>query len=263
MSDQNVNRHSENAKFESTPGVRRRALTTDRVQSYALAMLGFPNVDVEIAPLQFQQAMERTLDEYNRWIPIQKYDVLTAVSSTRNQYNLATLNKPFGRGIVDVKIATKVQFFSPIAGIIPGVPHPITHLSPDQYDLALRYIFTAKKIYSAEPDWEWEEPVLWLTAPRSFGGPFIAAYAYSQDAFRPEDVAQEDWNWFIEYHFNVVKEMVGEARGKHGTIPGPNGNPIRGSEMVSEARDERRRLETQLETQSYCRTPPLGPGSIG
>lgn len=264
MVDQNQNTHPQNAKFENTSGTRRRVLTLDRIQSYALAKLGFPNVDVEIADLQFGEAWEKTLDEYNRWVPIEKNDVLTTVSSTRNQYDLRALNKPYGRGLIDVRIASKDKFFSPISGVFAlGIPHPISHLSPDQYDLALRYIFTSKKIYSSEPDWEWEEPVLWLYAPTGFGGPFIAAYKYSQDVSAPEDLPQEDWSWVLDYHFNQVKEMVGEARGKHGTVPGPQGNPIRGSEMVAEAQARQRELEAQMESKSYARTPPLGPNSVG
>ena len=262
----NLNAHPPNARNENTPGIRRRALTRARLESFSLAKLGYPKVDVEITSLQFNEVWEKVLDEYNRWLPLEKQDVITAVSGSVNRYDLseAVLNKPFGRGITDVRIASKEEFFSPISGVFAlGIPHPISHLAPDQYDLALRYISTAKKIYSSEPDWLWEEPVLWLYAPSGFGGPFVAGYRYSQDIFAPEDFPQEDWSWTLDYFAALVKEMVGEARGKFGTIPGPDAQPIRGESLAAEARDRQKELEEQLESKSYCRVPPLGPGSVG
>lgn len=264
MVDQNVNAHPHNNQNEDTPGVRRRVLTLDRIKSYALARYGYPKVTVEIDPMQMGVFWEKTLDEYNKWLPLIKRDVLTAVSSTLNKYNLRSLNKPFGRGVVDVRIASKQQFFSPISGVFAlGIPHPISHLSPDQYQLALEYIYASKKIYSSEPDWEWEEPVMWLYAPTGFGGPFIAAYQYHQDVSDPESVPQEDWSWVMEYFSTLVKEAIGEARGKFGTIPGPAGQTLRGVEMVTQALDQREKLELEIQSKSYCRVPPLGPNSVG
>jgi hypothetical protein len=264
MVDKNVNVHPTNAKKEADLGIRRRVLTLDRIKGFALARLGYPQVDVEIDEFQFGEFWEATLDEYNKWLPIEKSNVITATSSTRNKYDLRALNKPYGRNVVDVRIASKEQFFSPISGVFAlGIPHPISHLSPDQYDLALRYIFASKKIYSSEPDWEWEEPILWLYAPTGFGGPFIAAYKYTQDVSRPEDIPQEDWSWVMKYFRTFVKEAVGEARGKFSSIPGKGGQQLRGSEMVSEAIDERGKLEEDIESKSYCRVPPLGPNSVG
>jgi hypothetical protein len=262
--DKNLNTHPANARNESTSGIRRRVLTRERVESYALASLGFPKVDVEITPQQFGEAWERTLDEYNKWLPLEKHDVITATSATVNQYDLLALNKPFGRMVTDVRIASKEEFFSPISGVFAlGIPHPVSHLSPDQYDLALRYIFTAKKIYSSEPDWLWEEPILWIYAPSGFGGPFIAAYRYSQDSIDPGDVPQEDWGWVLDYNYNQVKKMVGEARGKFGVVPGPDSTPIRGAELADAAEEKLTELSQELEAKSYCRVPPLGPGSVG
>jgi len=267
--DKNVNAHPQNSQFENTSGIRRRVLTLDRIKAQAIARLGFSGVkrrgvDVEIEEDQMGILWELTLDEYNKWLPLIKRDVISATSGTRNQYDLRTLNKPYGRGLVDVRIAAKEDFFSPISGVFAlGIPHPISHLSPDQYDLAVRYINLAKKIYSSEPDWEWEEPILWLYAPSGFGGPFVAAYQYHQDAAAPEDIPQEDWKWAQDYFFNLVKYAVGESRGKFGTIPGPAGQSIRGEAMASEATEALDRLREDIETKSYARVAPLGPNSVG
>lgn len=264
VEDANVNRHPANAKRENTPGKRRRVLTKDRIKSFALASLGYPHVEVEIDEFQFTEIWERTLDEYNRWLPLEKHDIITGTSATRNQYDLDALNRPYGRGIFDVRIASKEAFFSPISGVFAlGIPHPISHLSPDQYDLALRYIYAAKKVYSSEPDWEWEEPILWLYAPTGFGGPFVAAYGYHQDICDPEDFPQEDWNWVLDYFAAHTKKMVGEARSKFGSIPGPAGQDLRGEAMITEATEKIEQLQADLEGRSYARVPPLGPNSVG
>lgn len=264
MVDKNVNRHPTNAKEENNLGQRRRVLTLQRIKDFALSKLGATQVNVEISEPQMGSFWEATLDEYNKWLPLQKFDLLTATGQKRNKYDLISLNKPYGRGVVDVRIASKHQFFNPISGVMSlGIPQPITHLSPDHYDLSLRYIHAARKIYSSEPDWEWEEPILWLYAPSGFGGPFSAAYTYHQDVSLPEDLPQEDWSWVMKYFSTYVKEAVGEARGKFGSIPGPAGQSLRGEAMVSESRDDRKVLEEEISSKSYARVPPLFPTSMG
>jgi hypothetical protein len=264
VDDVNVNQHPENVNFSASTGQRRRVLTADKVKEHALVQLGFPVVNVEIEPAQQGILMERTLDEFNKWLPPYKLDVLTTVSGRINQYDLRELNKPYGRGITDVNVVSQNQFFAPISGVFAlGIPHPISHMAPDQYDLALRYIDASKKVYSSDMDWEWEEPILWLYAPQGLGGPFQASYMYIQDASQPEDIPTEDWGWFKDYFTALVKIAVGQARGKFGGIPGPAGQNLRGGELVSEGLDEKKALEADIRSKSYARVPPLFLGSKG
>lgn len=264
VDDKNVNRAPQNAQKENTPGQRRRVLTPERLRHTAVARLGAPLIDVEITEEQFDLHWESTLDEYNRWLPLTKYDIIEGSSSTRNKYNLEDMNKPYGRGINEVRIVSREDFFSPISGVFAlGIPHPISHLSPDQYDLALRYINASKKVYSSEPDWEWEEPILWLYAPTGFGGPFAASYQYSQDCVNPEDIPTHDWPWVIDYFSNLVKQAVGMTRRKFGSIPGPSEQQMDGAEMVSEATEALNELKSKIEITSYSRVPPTSLGGIG
>jgi hypothetical protein len=255
----NLNRHPENVQRGENQGIRRRYLKKEDVFANAFSQMGFPVMNVEIEPVQCEVLWERVLDEYNRWLPAQKLDVLTNVSSAINKYNLETLNKPFGRGIYDIKFVSQQEFFSPISGVFAlGIPHPISHLSPDQYALALQYIKVARKIYSSEPDWQWEEPILWLYSPTGYGGPFHAAYAYFQDSSSAEDIPQDDHGWVKDYFLALLKIAVGEARGKFPMLPGPYGQQIRGSEVTTEGQQEKLRLEDQIQTRSYARVPPFG-----
>lgn len=259
---ENLNTHLTTASHEGTDGIRRRVLTRKDLEAYTLTQLGFPVVQVEIESSQMGVLLEKALDVYNRYLPLRKYDVLSSASSGQNRYNFLDIKKPFGRGIVDVRIVAKEQFFSPISGVFAlGIPHPISHLSPDHMDLALRYIGMAQKIYSSEPEWVWEEPVLWLYAPTGFGGPFAAAYSYTQDCAVPEDIPQEDHNWFKDYFYNLCKRAIGEARAKFGGIPGPAGQTLRGQAMIDEAMNDIKELEAEAMQRSYSRTVPLFLGS--
>lgn len=258
MSGENSNRHNVNAKHDVSDGTRRRALTSESVREYAIAQLGFPITDVELSTQQESILLSRVLDEYNKYLPLYKHDIITSVSGRVNSYNLLDLNKPFGREVVDVQIVSQQQFFAPISGVFAlGIPTPISHLSPEVYQLSLQYIGMAKKIYSSDMSWEWSEPVLYLYAPNSFGGPFNAAYMYTQDASVMEDVAAADAGWVKDYYLALVKISVGEARGKFGGIPGPSGQTLRGVDLVRDGKEEKAKLEEEILHRSYARTPPL------
>jgi hypothetical protein len=255
----NANRHPANVQREDSQGIRRRHLSRKDLIEYSLVSLGFPVVEVEVQENVFDVFEDRTLDEYNRWMAPYKYEVLTNVSSTINKYDLETLNKPFGRGVVDVQILSKENFFSPISGVFAlGIPHPISHLSPDQYDLALRYIKMARQVYSSAPDWLWEEPCLWLYSPTGYGGPFQASYCYTADCSKWEDIPQRDHGWCKDYFAASVKKTVGETRGKFQGLPGPFQQALRGENMVKEATEALDALTMSMQQRSYARVPPYG-----
>lgn len=260
MVGENLNRHPENVQFETSEGLRRRHLTKEAVISYALYQLGFPVIDIEAETQQFEAFFESTYDLYNRYKPVLKTSVLKTVSSQINRYNLRDLNMPYGRRVVDAVIVSRDQFFSPISGVFAlGIPHPISHLSPDQYDLALRYINESKKIYSSAMDWEWEEPILWIYSPSGFGGPFSVAYTYTADAAVPADIPDYDHLWFKRYFYYQLMLSVGEARVKFDTVPGPFMQRLNGESMVNRAERNIEKLEKRIESDSYAYTPPLGP----
>lgn len=248
----------ENVHFANQDGIRREALTEEDVLENTLALLGAPVVKVELRPAQFSVIMKRVLDEYNKWLPVYKLGVISGVSSSIQEYDFLELDAPYGRKVVDVAVVSKNQFFAPVSGVFAlGIPHPISHLAPDQFDIALRYIGAAKKIYSSELDWEWQEPKLFLHAPASYGGPFDLAYQYLTTANEPNDVTEEDWGWFKDYHLALSKIVLGNIRGKFKSIPGPAGQDIRGSELIDEGKEEKKQLEEDIRSKSAARVPPL------
>ena len=261
MGGENQNTHLPNVRFEASEGIRRPALSQTAVFAYALAQLGFPVVDVEVESQQLGIFLEVCFDEYNKWLPVEKTSVLKSVTGSIQKYDLAALGAPFGRGVVDAVVVQREQFFSPISGVFAlGIPHPISHLSPDQYDLALRYINEARKIYSSVFHFKWEEPILWAFLPSGFGGPFSLAYTYSAEASVPADIRPEDHAWFKKFFFNHVKQAVGEGRAKFSSIPGPAQQELRSQAMIDESREDIEKLEEQIQSKSYWLTPPLGPG---
>lgn len=260
MADKNLNQHPTSGRFGTESGGRRRHLTKEAVFEYALHQLGFPVVEVEVEAPQLNSFLSICFDTYNKFKPVLKMNVLKGVSSRINSYNMRELNMPYGRGIVDAMIVSRDQFFSPISGVFAlGIPHPISHLSPDQYDLALRYINEAKKVYSSAFEWDWEEPILLTHAPSGFGGPFSLAYMYTADAEVPADVPQYDHDWFKRFFYSHVMLAVGEGRMKFDTVPGPFEQRLNGEKMVERAEHNIEELSKKIEGESYAYTPPLGP----
>ncbi len=261
--DSNVNENPRSAHRVDQEGVRSAPLSFEELKASALARFGFPLRDVEVTDSQLRVFLQTALDEYNTYSPVEKYDTLENATAAVNAYDLKVLRKPFGRGVVAVEIGTKENFFSPIsAWSALGVPFPITHINPDEYALALNYIKTSRSVYSSQSDWKWEEPVLWLYAPSGFGGPFVVSYTYLQDHASPEEIPTYDRAWFKKFFAALVKEAVGEVRGKFGSTPGPNQASLRGADMISEAQTEQQALLKILRDKSFARTPPLwlGPG---
>lgn len=256
---QNLNTHTTGVQHEGSQGIRRRQMTETAVINYALVALGAPVVDIEVIREQMQPLLDRTFDEYNKWLPTFKEGILFGVSGNRQRYDLRELNVPFGRGVIDVRILTHRNFFNPVIGPLSlGIPTPITHLSPDQYATAIRYIKEAQKVYSSAPDWIWEEPVLWVYSPSTLAGPFEVAFTYSQDCSTFEEIPQRDHSWIKDYFMNLLKRTLGETRGKFGSLPGPGSLAVRGAEMVAEAAAELQRLEKELTMRSYALTPAYG-----
>lgn len=258
--DKNLNEWPVSAWFGTSSGGRRRHMTKEDVFEYALHSMGFPVVEVEVEAPQLNTFLQYTFDVYNKYKPALKMNVLKGVSSSINSYNLRELNVPYGSGVIDAVIVSRDQFFSPISGVFAlGIPHPISHLSPDQYDLALRYINEAKKVYSSAFEWDWEEPILSAHAPAGFGGPFSIAYTYVAHAEVPNDIPAYDHSWFKDFFHAKVMEAVGEGRVKFDTVPGPFMQRLNGDKLLSRADDKLKELEKKIENESYAYTPPLGP----
>lgn len=256
----NLNEWPQSAMFGTSAGGRRKHMTKEDVFEYALHQLGFPVVEVEIEAPQLSSFLSLAFDVYNKFKPVLKMNVLKGVSSSINSYNLRDLNIPYGRGVVDAVVVSRDQFFSPISGVFAlGIPHPISHLSPDQYDLALRYINEAKKVYSSTFEWDWEDPILLAHAPSGLGGAFSIAYTYVADAQVPDDIPAYDHAWFKKYFYSHVMLAVGEGRVKFDTVPGPFIQKLNGDLLVRRADEKIAALDLQIENESYAYTPPLGP----
>lgn len=256
----NPNEWPESAFFGTSGGGRRRHMTKEDVFEYALHAMGFPVVEVEVEAPQLNSFLSYCFDVYNKYKPALKINVLKGASSTVNRYDLREMNLPYGRGVVDAVIVSREQFFSPISGVFAlGIPHPISHLSPDQYDLALRYINEAKKVYSSTFEWDWEEPYLWAHAPSGLGTPTSIAYTYVADAEVPDDIPGYDHAWFKSFFHAQLMQGVGEGRVKFDTVPGPFMQRLNGDLLLKRADAKIEKLEKQIENESYAFTPPLGP----
>jgi hypothetical protein len=261
MAGENLNTWRNTPQHDGVEGERRRQLTADKVITHALVSLGAPLSEIEADPLTYQVWMDKTLDLYNKYMPTLRYgSFIPGAQQFSGTYNFDQLQLPYGRGVVDCKMVTREQFFSPVSGVFAlGVPHPISHLAPDQYSLAIRYIRSAQSVYSSTFEWEWQEPVLYVHAPGFVAGPSELAYRYMAEATKPEDVPSEDHQWFKDYFLACLQESVGRVRRKFSSTPGPASMQLDGSEMVQEAREDKQRLESEIRDRSHALVVPLPP----
>lgn len=220
-------------------------------------MLGEPRISVELTNLALNAAITITLDEYNKWLARRKMDVIDPVFSGIQSYNLKELKKPFGRGITKIDFTEREQFFSPVGGVFSlGIPTPIAQRSLEQFDIALRYIETARRVFSSEPGHLWEEPILFIFAPEGFGIPLRATYTYYEHV-RIGELPDYHHNWIRKYALAWSKIALGHVRRKFNSVPGPQGGDINldGAELVTEGNDATQRLEEEIMKISHAVEP--------
>ncbi len=184
-------------------------------------------------------------------------DVIDPVFSGIQSYNLIELKKPFGRGVNRVDFTEREQFFSPVGGVFSlGIPTPIAQRSLEQFDIALRYIETARRVFSSEPGHIWEEPILFIFAPEGFGVPLRATYTYFEHA-RIGEIPDFHHNWIRKYALAWSKIALGHVRRKFNSVPGPQGGDISldGAELVTEGNEATSRLEEEIMKISHAVEP--------
>lgn len=227
------------------------------VKVWVRVMLGAPRVSVELMDVSLDAALTITLDVYNKWLARRKMNVIDPVFSGIQSYNLRELDLPFGRGVRHVEFTEREQFFSPVGGVFSlGIPTPIAQRSLEQFDIALRYIEMARRVFSSEPGHLWEEPILFIFAPEGFGVPLRATYTYYEQV-RIGEVPDYHHDWIRRYCLAWSKIALGHIRRKFNSVPGPQGGEISldGGELVTEGNEETQRLDEEIMKVSHAVEP--------
>jgi len=246
------------------------ALTKANLKKRIRRRLGEGVVAIELQDENLEEAIEATLDHYNQVRPKVMHSGI-AISQTQKKYDLDAIGGYDGiLGVVHVSFITRrtqpaqVDPFDPFDTALAGVT--LGSGSGETYgDIAQRLAYSedAARIVDSEPEWEFwwdddEKPILFIDAPREH----IEASVEWRKRYDFTDAGMQkiphgDVKWFLDYSVAHAKLILGRSLRKFQGITNPDGaqDPLDGVELVSEATEEVRTLEDQLER----RRPPLGP----
>jgi hypothetical protein len=119
------------------------------------------------------------------------------------------------------------------------------------YELFAEYQELVGRMFGAFIEFAWHPQSHKLTIlqrPRSDEEVLLYCYNFRPDASILSDVYAGQW--IRDYTLAACKEMIGQARGKFGSIAGPQGgSSLNGPEMKAEAQTEMEKLDKELETQ--------------
>ncbi len=116
------------------------------------------------------------------------------------------------------------------------------------YDFAMQYQKQVGKMFGRDLQFTWSAATKKINFHRTFrGGEELALHVYTA---QPEDVLLADpyaRPWLQDYALAYCKLMLGEGRGKWGSMAGPQGGiTLNGDALKTEAQTEMQRLDDEL-----------------
>lgn len=246
-------------------------LTRENLTKRIRRRLGEGIVAVELQDENLEEAIETALDHYNQVRPKRMHSSL-AITRTQRAYDLEAIG-----GFDDIIGVVHVDFitrrddvdaapdpFDPYDTVVAGMD--LGSGAGETFgDIAQRLAYTqdAMRVIDGEAEWEFvwsddDRPVLYLVLRRDYT---LASVEWRQrypftDAGM-QKIPQGDVKWFMDYSTAQAKLMLGRSLRKFQGVTNPEGgqDPMDGVELVSEATEDIRALEEQLER----RRPPLPP----
>jgi hypothetical protein len=226
---------------------------------YITAMLGGGMVDVELDPIHYNTALTKALTRYRQRSPNsveESYLFLTLIND-QNEYILPN-------EVIEVRQIFRRSIGSRTGGGDGGslfepfnLAYTNTYLLSGSkmgglatYDLFAQHQELVGRMFGSFIEFKWNSTTKKLTIlqrPRAEENVMIYAYNY-----RPDSQILSDYlaiQWVKDYALATCKYMLGEARSKFSTIPGPQGGTsLNGADLKSEAQAEIEKLDLELAT---------------
>lgn len=232
--------------------------TAPEAIKYIKTRLGFPKRAVELDKVQFEVALDRALSQLTAYIPVFKFDTFMINAGVQG-YHLPTLNKPFGKGLTrlfDSPITSPQSVFNEFEYYRLRQPPYV-----DMAELLIDRMYYKEigLLTGTEFDWEWDpdsKKILLTPGPTRTRQ---AAYEYNADITKLDELKAVHQNWVLDYALAIAKEMLGRVRGKFQGVPGHD-LPLNmdHDSLLSEAREDMRRLEEELQAKARASwTPPI------
>ena len=227
-------------------------LTLDMVKTFVMGSLGHPVVKVELDDSQISTALDQSLYyvSYNRPREVR---VPFAVGAGQQAFTIPN----YGYDVVDVEVpppenilTAEFDMFNPML-----VTHPI---SLSDYHLTRMYAETAKKVLSADFDWEFNKEtgeVLINPIPnKSYIAIAVCHYPVLVETVTDPNIQK----WVKEFTLAKCKQILGIIRRKVGRIEGTEVTlELDGNELITEGKEEEKTLLMKLEERSGDFVPPM------
>lgn len=228
-----------------------------QVIEYVKAMLGDGMIDVELDPIHYDTALNRSFSKYR-----QRGD-----SSVEESYMFLTLEPDINAYTLPKEVVNVRQIFRRSIGSRTGMGDGGTLFEPFNmaytntyllsssnmggiatYEIFAQYQEMIGRIFGSFINYNYNQSTRKLTIlqrPRAQEQVLLWTYNYRPDFIILEDMYANQW--IKDYTLANCKMMLGEAREKFAQIAGPQGgSSLNGTAMKTEAKEMIEKLEKEL-----------------
>lgn len=233
-------------------------MTEEQIMKWILGRLGMGKVGVELTKCH----LEIAIDTAKRWFvankgqtALEKFDLIynqveyalpqkvekvLEVWFPSNPLDLATVFFPFS--LPDTQVPYNIWTNPQSMGVY------------SHYYQIMQYSEQAKRILSAEQEWQQEGRSLFIFPAKTLTGTVI--YKYKSGCFTVEQLSERDHMYVKEYAFAIAMEILGRIRAKYPSgQPGANGDrALDGESLLATSAASIERLNEQIIQAGY----PMG-----
>jgi hypothetical protein len=229
-----------------------------KVYDYVRAMLGDGMIDVELDPIHYEAALNKTLSRFRQRSPnaVEESYMFIELEKDTNDYKLPD-------EIVEVRSVFRRSLGSRSAGTGTDMdPFSLSYTNTyllnattlggiATYDFFAQYQEMVGRMFGSYIEFQW---IPYSHTLRILQRPFteketllLRCYNYRPDFNLINDIYAGQW--IKDYTLAICKGILGEARSKFGTIAGPQGGTqLNGADLKSASKEELEKLDKELET---------------
>ena len=225
------------------------------------ALMGYPTIDVELDPIQYETAVTVAFQRYRQrsgnameesfiFLDLQPdtnmYILPDEVQEVRTIYRRSIGGTAGGAAIDPFSLAfTNNIYLIQNPGGLGGSGSGMLAT----YDFAMQFQYLTGRMFGLYITYTWDTASKKLTLHRKVTNvEQVLLHVYNS---RPESILIKDVYarpWIRDYTLAQCKRMLGEIRSKFGSIAGPQGGiTLNGEAMKQEAKEEIERLDKELE----------------
>lgn len=230
-----------------------------KVYDYVRAMLGDGMIDVELDPIHYEIALEKTIDKFRQRSShaVEESYMFLELQKDTNDYRLPD-------EVIEVRSVFRRTLGSRTGGGTGADFEPFnlaytnTYLLNSTmlggiatYEMFAQYQELVGRMFGAYIEFQWiphSHTIRILQRPFAEGETImLRCYNYKPDYLIINDIYSKQW--VKDYTLAVCKGILGEARSKFGTIAGPQGGTqLNGGDLKSASKEEVEKLDKELET---------------